>query len=389
MKKTRMRGRHLLAAAVCGLILCAGCRNTCEDIPQAAVDYGDKGNWLCRPGADDACSQARSIHEMKPDGSVARFDEGIAQDRAVDCFYVYPTVDLSLSLGVHEDIADRSKPIETVRTQAARFGEICSVYAPVYRQVTIGTYIQAEDRRKPCFDVAYSDVRAAFEHYLANDNKGRGIILVGHSQGAQIVSRLIRERIDNDADLRKRLIVAMPIGWPVGTDTGSPVGGSFNNIPVCQTANETGCAIGFRSFGAGNEMPAVNGDYREGDSIVCSNPASPDAPFASARLKDITIRADWSFKNRPEGVPNDANAWVRYADAYEARCVSGDNGGTGLEVKWSPAAGDVRPELIDMGSFLVSGDMGTHVLDFAFAQADLVADADRRAQVWLNANGAP
>jgi hypothetical protein len=76
-------------------------------------------------------------------------------------------------------------------------------------------------------------------------------------------------------------------------------------------------------------------------------------------------------------------------DAYEARCVSGENGGAALEVKWSPAAGDMRPELIDTSTWLTSGDMGTHVLDIAFTQADLAADADRRAQLWLKSNGMP
>lgn len=390
MKKgIAMKNSATWALAAGFAIAVLGCRNNCEDLPLAAVDYKNTGNWLCRPGADDACSQPRAIHDVKLDGTVNRIDEGIAKDRAVDCFYVYPTMDLTLAGGVHEDLADRAKPIEAIRTQAARFGEICSVYAPVYRQVTIGTYIQSEEKRKPCFDVAYSDIQAAFDHYMANDNKGRGIILIGHSQGAQVISRLIRERFDNNETLRKQLIAAMPIGWPVGTDTGSLLGGSFEKVPVCTKADETGCAIAFRSFGAGNDLPAVNGELREGDSIVCHNPASPNNPQSAARLKDITVRADWDFKNRPAGVPDDANAWVRYADAYEARCVSGENGGAALEVKWSPAAGDMRPELIDMSAGLISGDLGTHVLDIAFTQADLIADADHRAQLWLSQSGTP
>lgn len=373
-----------------GLATNASCiRGSCEDVPLASVDYKDTASWICRPGRDDSCTEPRTIHEVKLDGTVNTHDEGPVADRPIDCFYVYPTMDLRLVAGVHDDLSDLEDPISAVRTQAARFGEVCSVYAPAYRQVTLGTYLADADQRTPCFDVAFSDAKAAFRHYLDNDNKGRGFVLLGHSQGAQILSRLVREVIDDDPDLRARMIAALPIGWPLGTEVGKTTGGSFRNVPICTSKDELGCVIGYRSFAAGNEIPGLDADFREGTEGVCHNPASPDDPSASVRLADFTVRADSSFKERPSGVPDEKTSWARYADAFEARCVPGDGGSKALEVKWSPAAGDARKEPLDFTSITYSGKTGTHVLDTGFGQADLIADVANRSSLWLMNPGKP
>ena len=41
-------------------------------------------------------------------------------------------------------------------------------------------------------ETAYQDVRSAFFDYLAHDNDGRGIVFIGHSQGAGVLRRLLR-----------------------------------------------------------------------------------------------------------------------------------------------------------------------------------------------------
>lgn len=373
-----------LAAALFAATSSASCiRGSCDEIPLATVNYDDASSWICRPGRDDACSQARTIHDVKPDGSVEKHDESLAADRSIDCFYIYPTMDLRLVAGVHDNLDDREEPLNAVRTQAARFGEVCSVYAPMYRQVTLGTYAGKDEQRKPCFDVAFSDARAAFEHYLKNDNKGRGFVLLGHSQGGQVVSRLIREVVEKDPEILARMIVAMPIGWPVATAAGKTTGGSFTSVPVCTGKDQLGCTMGYGSFGAENDFPTTQGDFIEGDERICTNPASPDDAAAKARLIDSTFRGDVNLKNRPEGVPDEKTSWVRYADAYEARCVADDSGARYLEVSWSPKAGDARKEAVDLSALLYSGATGAHVLDISWAQADLVADVSRRGAIWL------
>ena len=116
-------------------------------------------------------------------------------------------------------------------SQAARFRETCAVYAPLYRQVTIGSYLH-EDTLESRLAFAFSDVEAAFRAYLAKYNRGRPIVLIGHSQGADMVIRLLQRVFDGDPAIRARLVVAMPIGWDVEVAKGKTVGATFANIPV-------------------------------------------------------------------------------------------------------------------------------------------------------------
>ncbi|MCB0858996.1 MAG: DUF3089 domain-containing protein, partial [Solirubrobacterales bacterium] len=183
-----------LAASLAPLPSCLG--GSCEGIPLAAVDYDDDASWLCLPDREDICSAERHIYEALPSGAVVERFEGPAEDPPIDCFYVYPTVDLRPRLGVQEDLTALDRPRKAAATQFAAFSAACRPFAPVYRQVSIGTYLYGERRSDPCFEVAYSDVLAAFERYLERDNDGRGFALVGHSQGGQHVSRLIHERIE-------------------------------------------------------------------------------------------------------------------------------------------------------------------------------------------------
>ena len=44
--------------------------------------------------------------------------------------------------------------------------------------------------------LAYDDVRDAWNEYLAHDNHGRGVVLIGHSQGTRVLIQLVKEEID-------------------------------------------------------------------------------------------------------------------------------------------------------------------------------------------------
>ena len=84
-----------------------------------------------------------------------------------------------------------------VRQQAARLGSVCRVFAPVYRQVTLtallallgGTTDPGRPRASPT-----ATSLDAWKHYIANDNDGRGVVLIGHSQGAGLLTRAHPER---------------------------------------------------------------------------------------------------------------------------------------------------------------------------------------------------
>jgi hypothetical protein len=105
--------------------------------------YRDPAMWLCRPDlASDACRGDRTTTEIAPDGTrTIRSDLGRPhRDAPVDCFYIYPTLDLSPVPGNHTDFSDLDRERATAAAQIGRFSDVCNVYAPLYRQATIGTY---------------------------------------------------------------------------------------------------------------------------------------------------------------------------------------------------------------------------------------------------------
>ncbi|MBT8452448.1 MAG: DUF3089 domain-containing protein [Deltaproteobacteria bacterium] len=73
------------------------------------------------------------------------------------------------------------------------------MYAPLYRQMTLGTYYGDEPwEASPFFETAYEDIVDAFDHYMRNHNRGRDFVLIGHSQGAHLLTRLLEERFESD-----------------------------------------------------------------------------------------------------------------------------------------------------------------------------------------------
>src|SRR5204863_542005 len=115
--------------------------------------------------------------------------------RKVDCFYVYPTVSdqQGQNANLHIDPEERSIALY----QAARYSQYCRVYAPMYRQLTIGGIGASPSAAVPALKAAYKEVVAAWKDYLAHFNHGRGVVLIGHSQGSGHLTQLIRTQIDS------------------------------------------------------------------------------------------------------------------------------------------------------------------------------------------------
>jgi len=346
------------------------CSRPSDCVPRegSEPDYAEAQFWACRPDASgDACDIDLRAVEILPDGSTTVVEHTPDPSPAIDCFYVYPTVDLrALGAGLHDDLSDHADADRTIAVQAARFSEVCRIFAPLYRQVTVGTYaVRREEIQNACFDVADGHVLAAFEHYVDNDNDGRGFVLLGHSQGAQITSRLLRERVETDPALRARLVAAAPIGWPIGV--GGPTGGSFPGTPVCTSAEQTGCVIGYRTYADGQEIPAEDPDVREGATSICVHP-SDVAGGGPAPLHRTYFPSNLEAASWPDTIRSQA-PFVLYRDLYEAECVTeGDT--TALRVHLHAAAGDTRTSPIDFTDGLQY--VGTHIYDVQFTLGDLI-----------------
>jgi len=379
----------LLALAALPLAACAPIPEPTPISPAAvspftgyrSAKYANPAMWLCRPdlplGADH-CRVDLTATEIRPDGSRVAVSYVPAAAPKVDCFYVYPTVDLGIVADNHTDFSDVGPMARTAAAQAARLGEVCSVYAPLYRQVTIGAYLTGDESREARLLVAFSDVADAFLHYLGQHNQGRKIVLVGHSQGAEMVVRLIQRFFDHDPALRERLLLAMPIGGQVEVPRGRTTGGTFATVPICTRAGEVGCVIAFRSYRDGTSVSAGRWAPKPGNETVCVNPASVDRNERRL-LSRAYLPADGRGRRALRGVDDVATPFVVYPNLYAARCAEAPGGYRYLAVSEARGAGDVRESPIDLASFALNTAMGLHVLDLQLPQGELIDLVARRA----------
>jgi hypothetical protein len=332
--------------------------------------------WLCKPGmADDPCSPRLGTTRFSPAGErLGTRQVRRARRRKVDCFYVYPTV------------SDQPRPAATRRIdpelrsialyQAARYSRDCRVFAPVYRQITIaglfgGGVTPAMAQR------AYDDVRDAWRDYLEHHNRGRGVVLIGHSQGTFHLRRLIAGEIDRRRAVRRRLVSAVLLGGNVTVRAGEDAGGDFQRIRACRAARQLGCVVAFSTFNAPVPADATFGrTTAPGLEVLCTNPAAlrggaapvdavvPSAPFA----RGTVIGAATDAVGLPR--PRASTAWLAFPDAYSARCSSED-GASVLQV--TPLEG--APVL----NFTPDASWGVHLLDANIALGDLARLVHRQA----------
>ena len=192
----------------------------------------------------------------------------------VDCFYVYPTT--SAQSTTNANLKVDKELVNVALAQASRFTQACRVFAPVYRQLTIAGIFQGLDAeaRERASRIAYSGVLSAWRQYLKRWNKGRGVVLIGHSQGTGMLKRLIQDKVDPSRSARGRVVSALLLGGNVIVPPGRDVGGDFKHIRACRSARQTGCVVAYSTF---NEVPASDtlfgrprGVYGTADAARCS-----------------------------------------------------------------------------------------------------------------------
>ena len=166
--------------------------------------------WLCRPGASpDPCASDLTSTAVLANGT--RHGEPTPPPKSgdLDCFYVYPTV--SQETTANADLRIQPAEINAAIAQAARFSDVCRVWAPMYRQRTVSDLFNLQHGAATSAQnqLALFSVRAAWHDYLAHDNQGRRVVLIGHSQGAAMLIRLIRQDIDPDPAMRQKIALAI------------------------------------------------------------------------------------------------------------------------------------------------------------------------------------
>src|SRR4029078_12744154 len=123
-------------------------------------------------------------------------------------------------------------------------------FAPVYRQMTVAAvaaYSAGADVSQAAA-LAYRDVSAAWRNYLTPRNKGRPLVLIGHSQGSLMLQMLIARQIENDPAVAARMKLAIIPVFNVLVPQGKLVGGTFKRTPLCSRAGQTSCVMSWTSF---------------------------------------------------------------------------------------------------------------------------------------------
>jgi hypothetical protein len=337
--------------------------------------------WLCAPGiAHNPCLSSEQTTVELANGSSDVERAKPSKRPPIDCFYVYGTVS-----GQSTENADlKIEPEERAAAvnQASRFSQACRVYTPIYPQLTVAAISAASGVTLQGIVTAYFGAVGAFDEYLADYNHGRGFVLIGDSQGAAILTELIRERIDPNPLLRAKLVSAILLGGNVIVPEGKTVGGSFEHIPTCQRELQTGCVIAFSSFL--QEPPQRSYFGRPTDALMpnaevaCVNPTVrvQDGQAGSALGYYPTEPFPGPLESSVQ-VPKGTTPWVATPDEYSAQCEKA-NGASWLQLtRASPD--DPREALLETLGPL----WGTHLDDFNVAMGNLLAMVGQQASAYL------
>lgn len=308
-----------------------------------------------RAGTPDyAKLSAWAAHPLKQDfsDSIPPFAKGEVRDTTVDVFFIHPTSYLKnlTTKNWNAELANEKINKDTddgsIRFQASVFNQHGRIYAPRYRQAHIKSFfLRDKPQSVSAIDLAYSDVKTAFEYYIKHDNHGRPFIIAAHSQGTLHAIKLIKESIDDDS-LEDQLVCAYLVGWLVTKN-------EFEALKPCTEASQTQCFVTWRTFKSG-EVPKYIAD--EHGSAVCTNPVT------------------WSLG------PNDTKAQMhkgavgkRLGDVYEKSVdivLPKEHG-----IVWASLQGELQDKLAGVDHY--------HFIDYNLFYLDIRKNVDLRVKTYF------
>jgi hypothetical protein len=219
-------------------------------------DYSNLNYWAAHPLKWD------------PSDSIPKPLRKERRDTIVDVFFIHPTIftmkmkDSNLNATIDDTYINAKTDYSAILYQASVFNQHARIYAPRFREAHISAYFLKDTiAALKAFDLAYEDIKVAFEYYLKNYNHGRPIIIASHSQGTTHALRLLKDYFENKP-LQKKLIAAYLVGMGIPREF-------FTYLKMCEEPNETGCICGWRTFRKGFRPGYV--EEEKGNSFV-TNP---------------------------------------------------------------------------------------------------------------------
>ena len=261
--------------------------------PPAAPNYASLDSWLAQPdlGIDPFTLSAKG-----------------------DVFVVVPSVYRG---GAHwnlpsDDLRRKSKLQRIVRPNyVSPYGESGRLFAPFYRQASLYAFMTNREDARFAQDLAYRDVKRAFDIFLQQSPPERPIVLVGHNQGASHVQRILIDYFQGP--LKNRLAVAYVIDHPLPVDS---FDGPLSQLSPCISPEQTRCVVAF-------------GAFTPKDNVIAERFLSRSLIFNGQAYESIN--------NRPPLCINPL-LWTQSEDYAPARLHLGGVAAEGLDPDMRPAS---------------------------------------------------
>ena len=396
---------RLLAGAVLGtLVLVLATGGCSSSSPPAGAPRESAGPvWICRPGQSaNPCASSLAATTVTVGGALqpASWPRSATASKFA-CFYLHGSDGIT-GTG-NTTLAVTKIDVSVAVEQAAPFSQVCQVWAPAYRSVTLPTVEQglAGDQAllRSTSVVAYDSVLPAWQWFLARTG-GEPIILIGDSQGAAVLIHLISAQIDHQPSVLRRLLVAILIGGNLQVPSGKTGGAIFTKVPLCTGSSETGCAIAFSAYPSqpppdsmfgrpGQGVSLQSGQtVMAGQQVACVNPAALnggtgdlDPYLLTATQTPQAPIPGYERLTEPVSTP-----WVTYPGLYSASCQHG-GGATWLQVTSLAGTSRTRPVVNDSRlSGLAGADTGPtwgyHGYEYALTLGNLLHDAAGEETAW-------
>ncbi len=281
---------------------------------------------------------AASPHKHDTADSIPIFLKNERKEEKADVFYIYPTTyigkeqnlsdssfkakeifklvqelpKLSWNADLNDEALNHQTDVRPLLFQATAFNGSCRVFAPRYRQANIKAFLVHDSpEAKQAFDLAYSDIKSAFEYYLKHENNSRPIVIASHSQGSLHAIRLLKDFFDGKP-LQKQLVCAYIIGYRIPK-------GTFKSIPLGNFPTSTGCFVTWRTFEKGEIPSSVK---KENGDSQCVNPLTwkTEADWASEKLNQGALLDFNKILPNFTGAgiePESKILWVKMPDHFE------------------------------------------------------------------------
>lgn len=324
--------------------------------------YDDPAMWISRPGLGP-----KDPASWRPAGLAEK--DGKALGAAV--FFIHPTSYLERDLwnAPIDEPVSRQRAELFVKGMASPFNRSADIWAPRYRQAAAGAFLVDKPEAQQAIDVAYGDVLQAFDYFIDSVDKDRPIVLAGHSQGAYLLRRLMRDRIAG-TPLADRVAAAYVVGWPVSLVHDMPLMG----LPPCTAPDQAGCVMSWLSVAdpaEGDDLLeksyshslGLDGQKVGSGPFLCTNPLTGTADGkadASANLGTLVPNFETRTGSLVPGV-------------VPARC------GEDSRLHIGP------PPALDLGPYVLPGN-NYHIYDILLFWANLRADVARRVEAWKAAH---